>query len=237
MVGGRGRAQEWFCDTQVKNDAGTKLSGERDVPETPSAMQEPRFDCDFRQVRKPFPHFWEHTVGSGHAPLALRADWQAQMLRCRQELGFQYVRFHAILSDEMGTLLCEENHLLYLFFNADQIVDFLLSIGMKPFVELSFMPEALASGSTTVFSYRGNVTPPKDYDQWNADSKAGRTLGLAVRSGRGSHLVFRGLERTQSGSLLDGRARRLLPALPLHGCCDQRRGCLYQGGWPGDRRQ
>ncbi len=126
----------------------------------------PVFDCDFRQIRKPFPHFWEHTVGSGHAPLALRADWQAQMLRCHQELGFQYVRFHAILSDEMGTLLCEENQLLYLFFNADQIVDFLLSIGMKPFVELSFMPETLASGSTTVFSYRGNVTPPKDYDQW-----------------------------------------------------------------------
>jgi|SRR5665213_1180386 len=66
----------------------------------------------------------------------------------------------------MGTLLCEENQLLYLFFNADQIVDFLLSIGMKPFVELSFMPETLASGPTTVFSYKANVTPPKDYDQW-----------------------------------------------------------------------
>ena len=105
-------------------------------------------------------------MGSGHAPFALRADWQAQMRRCHQELGFQYVRFHALLSDEMGTLLCEENQLLYLFFNADQIVDFLLSIGMKPFVELSFMPETLASGATTVFSYRGNVTPPKDYDQW-----------------------------------------------------------------------
>src|SRR5664279_4945249 len=126
----------------------------------------PHFEFDFRRSRKAFPHFWEHTVGSGHAPLALRADWRAQMLRCHQELGFEHVRFHALLSDEMGTLLCEENQLLYLFFNADQIVDFLLSIGMKPFVELSFMPETLASGATTVFSYRGNVTPPKDYDQW-----------------------------------------------------------------------
>lgn len=105
-------------------------------------------------------------MGSGHAPLALRGDWQAQMRRCHRELGFRYVRFHAILSDEMGTLLCEEKQLLYSFFNADQIVDFLLSIGMKPFVELSFMPETLASGSTTVFSYRANVTAPKDYDQW-----------------------------------------------------------------------
>src|ERR1700677_4077363 len=133
-----------------------------------SSTYVPRFDCDFRQVRKTFPHFWEHTVGSGHAPLALRADWQAQMLRCHNELGFHRVRFHAILSDEMGTLVCEEKKFLYSFFNADRIIDFLLSIGMRPFFELSFMPEALASGHTTVFSYRGNVTPPRDYAQWAA---------------------------------------------------------------------
>ena len=61
-----------------------------------------------------------------------------------------------------------EDHLLYSFFNADQIWDFLLSIGMKPFVELSFMPTTLASGDTVVFHYRANVTPPKDYRQWAA---------------------------------------------------------------------
>jgi len=37
---------------------------------------------------------------------------------------------------------------------------------MRPFVELSFMPGALASGRTTVFHYRGNITPPRDYQQW-----------------------------------------------------------------------
>jgi xylan 1,4-beta-xylosidase len=128
----------------------------------------PDFTCNLRQPGSVFPHFWEHTVGSGHAPLALRADWQKQMLRCHHELGFQYVRFHALLSDEMGTLVCEEEQLLYSFFNTDRIFDFLLSIGMRPFVELSFVPEALASGHTTVFNYRANVTPPKDYGQWAA---------------------------------------------------------------------
>ena len=126
----------------------------------------PDFRCNFGQSPKAFPHFWEHTVGSGHAPLALRADWQAHMLRCHDELGFQHVRFHALLSDEMGTLICEEERLLYSFFNADQIIDFLLSIGMRPFVELSFMPETLASGDTTAFRYRANVAAPKDYGQW-----------------------------------------------------------------------
>jgi hypothetical protein len=93
--------------------------------------QMPDFTCRFSQPPTAFPHFWEHTVGSGHAPLALRADWQAQMRRCHDDLGFRYVRFHALLSDEMGTLICQNGQLLYSFFNADQIVDFLLSIGMR----------------------------------------------------------------------------------------------------------
>lgn len=125
------------------------------------------FTCDFSQPAKPFTHYWEHTVGSGHAPLALRADWQAQLLRCHQELGFRYVRFHALLSDAMSTLTREGDKLIYSFFNADQIIDFLLSIGMRPFVELSFMPEGLASGTASLFHYRANVTPPREYGQWN----------------------------------------------------------------------
>jgi xylan 1,4-beta-xylosidase len=124
------------------------------------------FACSLADTPKPFPHFWKHTVGSGHATLALRADWQKQLTRCHQELGFKHVRFHGILSDDVGTLMCEMDQLVYSFFNADQICDFLLSIGMRPFMELSFMPSTLASGDTIVFHYKGNVTPPKDYDQW-----------------------------------------------------------------------
>ena len=126
----------------------------------------PNFTCNLAEASTPLKHFWEHTVGSDHAPVALRADWQAQLRRCRDELGFQHVRFHGLLSDDVGTLIRHEEKSLYSFFNADQVFDFLLSIGMKPFVELSFMPQALASGATTVFHYQANVTPPRDYKQW-----------------------------------------------------------------------
>src|SRR5918912_1950782 len=129
-------------------------------------MSSVNFFCNLAEVTTPLTHFWEHTVGSDHAPVALRADWQSQLRRCHDELGFRFVRFHGLLSDDMGTLICHDEKLLYSFFNADQIIDFLLSIGMKPFVELSFMPKALASGNTTVFNYQANVTPPKDYKQW-----------------------------------------------------------------------
>jgi len=124
------------------------------------------FTCNLLERTTPLTHFWEHAVGSDHAPMALRADWQAQLRKSHDELGFRYVRFHGLLSDGTGILVREQNKLLYSFFNADQIFDFVLSIGMKPFVELSFMPKALASGKKTVFNYEANVSPPRDYKQW-----------------------------------------------------------------------
>jgi xylan 1,4-beta-xylosidase len=125
------------------------------------------FTGDLNGALSPLVHFWEHTIGSGHATLALRADWRAQMKRAHDELGVRHVRFHGILSDDMGTLVAEGDTLFYSFFNADSIFDFLLSIGMKPFVELSFMPTALASGEQTVFHYRANVTAPRDPADWS----------------------------------------------------------------------
>ena len=125
-----------------------------------------QFICDVNSPQFPLPHFWEHTIGSGHATLALRADYQKQLTRCHNELGFKHVRFHGILSDDMGTLVCELNKLVYSFFNADQVCDFLLSIGMKPFIEFSFMPTTLSSGDNIVFHYKGNITPPRDYAAW-----------------------------------------------------------------------
>ena len=119
------------------------------------------FFCDLAEATTPLPHFWEHTVGSDHAPMALRADWQAQLQRAHREIGFQYVRFHGLLSDDFRIVLRDRKKLFYSFFNCDQVFDFLLSIGMRPFVELSFM-SALASGTTTVFNYEANITP-RDY--------------------------------------------------------------------------
>jgi xylan 1,4-beta-xylosidase len=111
-------------------------------------------------------------VGSCHAYTALREDYRKQLKRAHEELGFQYVRFHGLLDDDMCVLtmkkdfLGNELGLVYNFVNIDNICDYLLEIGMKPFLELGFMPTALASGDKTVFHYKGNITPPKDYDAW-----------------------------------------------------------------------
>jgi xylan 1,4-beta-xylosidase len=134
------------------------------------------FLVDAIQTGTPFPHYRELCVGSCHAVMGLRSDWREQLAKSHRELGFQYVRFHGLLDDAMSVYVREnkffqpdtEDKLRYSFFNIDSIFDFLLSIGMKPFIELGFMPTALASGTTTCFHYKANVTPPADYGQWEA---------------------------------------------------------------------
>jgi xylan 1,4-beta-xylosidase len=116
----------------------------------------------------PFAHFWEECVGSCHAALGNREDWRRQLRQCREELGFRRVRFHGILDDDMSVFGRRAGHGHYSFHNIDLIFDYLLHIGMKPFVELGFMPEGMASGTNTVFHYKGNVTPPADWREWEA---------------------------------------------------------------------
>lgn len=126
---------------------------------------EPSFKCDVNGAASPLPHFWEHTLGSDHALMALRADWREQMRRGYDEFGFRHLRFRDLLCDDVGTLIFQGDKRSYSFHNADQIFDFLLSICMKPFVELSFMPGTVPLGDKTIFHYRANVTLPKDYAQ------------------------------------------------------------------------
>jgi xylan 1,4-beta-xylosidase len=82
------------------------------------------------------------------AATARREDWRTQLRRCREEPGFQYVRFHGIPDGAMSVCLRDENgSVAYPFFNVDSILDFLPDIGMNPCIELIVMPDALASGA------------------------------------------------------------------------------------------
>ncbi len=108
-------------------------------------------------------------VGAGRANEGLRADWQQQLAFVKKECGFRYIRMHGLLSDDMGVYREDRNgNPQYNFMYIDVLFDYLHDIGVKPFVELGFMPQALASGNRTIFWWRGNVTPPKDYDKWAA---------------------------------------------------------------------
>jgi len=106
-------------------------------------------------------------VGAGRANEGLRADWQQQLAYVKKECGFKYIRMHGLLTDDMGVYREDrKGNPEYNFQYIDVLYDYILSIDMKPFVELGFMPEALASGKETIFWWKGNVTPPKDYKKW-----------------------------------------------------------------------
>ena len=122
---------------------------------------------DFDNVKGPLNTMFNECVGAGRANEGLRADWQQQLVYVRKECGFKYIRMHGLLTDDMGVYREDRNgNPEYNFQYIDVLYDFIVSIGMKPFVELGFMPQALASGSKTIFWWRGNVTPPKDYNKW-----------------------------------------------------------------------
>jgi xylan 1,4-beta-xylosidase len=119
----------------------------------------------------PFPHFWEQMFGSGHAILALREDYREDLGAVKSVTDFRYVRFHGILDDEVGSYSEDEHgEPIYNFAYVDQIYDGLLKKGVRPVVEISFMPAKLAFNPLDlhVFWYHPNVSPPKSWDRWDA---------------------------------------------------------------------
>jgi xylan 1,4-beta-xylosidase len=123
-----------------------------------------------REAGSPFPHYWEQMFGSGRAVLALRDNYRKDVRLVKSAMGFDYVRFHAIFHDEVGLYDVDAaGKAVYNFSYVDQIYDGLLAEGVRPFVELSFMPQKLAADPNKIFSfwYKPNIAPPKTYAQWD----------------------------------------------------------------------
>ncbi len=142
---------------------------------------------DARAQTTPFPHYWEEVFGSGRAILSLRESYRMDLESVKKVTNIREVRFHAIFHDEVGlydpdrkavqfaqmkdsAAAIETNSGIYNFSYIDQIYDGLLDEGVRPFVELSFMPKKLSSDPDSLhpFWYKPNVSPPRDYAQWDA---------------------------------------------------------------------
>lgn len=119
---------------------------------------------------------WQHCVGSGHATLALRADYLEQLKLIHDELGIKRVRFHGIFNDDMQVYMKfsdlmpipgAEKLKQISFRKIGMVYDNILACDMKPYVELSFMPKHLASSDAKCgFYYGGCIAPPKDEKEW-----------------------------------------------------------------------
>ncbi len=135
-----------------------------------AACAQETVEIDTHAAGKPFPHFWEEMFGSGRAILSLRESYREDLRAVKQVADFRYVRFHAILHDEVGVYNEDEHgEPVYNFAYVDQIYDGLLKNGVRPFVEISFMPKKLAFNPDALhpFWYKQNVSPPKSMERWD----------------------------------------------------------------------
>jgi len=123
--------------------------------------------ADYGRVKGTRDRFPSLVVGAGRAAEGLRADWQRDLRVAHVECGFQYLRMHGLLEDELGVYAEDrQGQPVYNFQYIDAIYDAILNTGMRPFVEFGFMPQRLASGDKTIFWWKGNVTPPRHYAKW-----------------------------------------------------------------------
>ena len=109
-------------------------------------------------------------VGTGRLGLALTEEYLKQLKFVQDEIGFKYIRGHGLFTDDVaiyheyeeeGEIKVEYNY-TYL----DRIFDRFIELNIRPYLELGFMPYQLARGTQTVFYWKGNTTPPKDYRMW-----------------------------------------------------------------------
>jgi xylan 1,4-beta-xylosidase len=127
----------------------------------------------------PVHHSWRPMVGSEHLSHLLStdhtggqeigADLRTALRRVHDELGVTSVRAHGILCDDLGVYREVEGRPVHDFTGVDRVYDAVLALGLRPVVELGFMPRDLARDpDRTVFTYGGIISPPRDWDRWAA---------------------------------------------------------------------
>lgn len=91
---------------------------------------------------QPLCDFWGDTINIGAASDLLKSEVRDHIIMLKELLGFRYVRFWNIFSDEMFIQPNVEAD-DYNFSKLDAIIDFLLEHELKPYIELGMKPKRL----------------------------------------------------------------------------------------------
>ena len=127
-----------------------------------------RIVLDLAQAKQPLDRFFDHCVGADYPGTTYREDALAQLKTAVDELGFRYLRFHAIFHDVFKTVTRDASgQLVFDFTGIDKLYDAMLARRIKPFVELGFTPQALATSDSKIFWWAGNTSHPRP-DDWVA---------------------------------------------------------------------
>ena len=141
------------------------LAAAASLPLVTSAAAAPaprRIVLDLAKAQAPLDRFFDHCVGSDFPGTLFREDSLAQLKTAVDELGFRYLRFHAIFHDVFKTVTRNAAaQLVFDFTNIDKLYDAMLARRIKPFVELGFTPLALKTSDNKIFYWEGNTSHPE----------------------------------------------------------------------------
>lgn len=139
----------------------------RDASPAAPAAETRAFAVDAARDGAPLSHQWKNLINIGYAKDGLQAAVQEQLRRVQWEIGFRFVRFHGLLDDDMLIYAENAQGAPELDFTlVDLLFDFLLSIGLKPYVELGFVPSRLARPEARAFRRGSYLCLPVDLDKW-----------------------------------------------------------------------
>jgi xylan 1,4-beta-xylosidase len=111
-------------------------------------------------------HSWKSLITFGRASDGLSSEIQKQLTEMQREIGFKYVRFHGLLDDSMLVYNMNKSNYQFNFNRVFELFDFLLSINLKPFAGISFMPSQLAKEQKSIFIEKSIISMPKNIETW-----------------------------------------------------------------------
>ena len=138
--------------------AAAALAGSLAARPQPTAVR--IIDVDISATDGPLDRFFDLSVGSDYPGTLMRSDSQSQKQHTKKKLGFRYIRFHAIFHDVLGTVRRDAHGVSYDWSKLDVLYDALQAKHIKPFVELWFTPQALATSRNSIFYWNGNTSHP-----------------------------------------------------------------------------
>ena len=150
--------------------AGLKKYLEEQQPD-PSQTVSCRASIDASSGGTVLTHRWRDMIGVTRASAILTNDIQEMLRRVQSEIGYSYIKFNGIFSDDMRVYHTDGNGKpVFSFAYVDKVFDFLLSVHLKPMIQLGFMPEALSKQKKLIFGY--SVGEPSSLDSWCAMTEA-----------------------------------------------------------------
>ncbi len=165
----RGQSTIWMPRDDLHGDVSALLAyvPEERMTELPLTTRKISAHCTDRLAVSCEPG--RRILNIGYARDGLMAPIQEQIRRAQREIGFEYIRFHGVLDDDMHLYWeDQQGNPMFCFSYVDLLFDFIRSVGLKPFVELSFMPSVLAREQNKIFDRPSVISGCVHLDKWNA---------------------------------------------------------------------